>query len=64
MTKNRGKENKEQEEKRYSKTQQFTEQMDQFMRTELQRGGSWSIREGRKQGKTERKNESSWREWK
>lgn len=41
--------------KRYSKGQQFTEQMDQLCRTKLQGRGSWSIRGGERDVNRERR---------
>lgn len=52
MSKNGEMENKAPNEKTCSKRQGFAEQMDQ-----LRRGGSWSIRKGRKHRKTERAEE-------
>lgn len=54
MTRNREKGNKEQDERRYSKGQQFSEQMDQLCGTKLQGRGSWCIRGGKKDVNRER----------
>lgn len=64
MTKNGAEENKEQDEeeaKRYSKRQQFTEQMEQLCGPNYSEREVWSIRGRRKQRETKRAEESRWR---